>query len=348
MQGVDQAAFEINVGGQNVTERFNPLLESLTVVDKAGTTSDTAHITLDDNGGHLYMPSKGDPITILLGWRSSGIGLVFDGTVDEIRATGSRGGGRTMTIGAKGFDTKSKAKEPLEFHKDDATLQEFLSDAAKKAGLDGVKVSSSLASIKREYWLAGTESFIHLGQRLAEEVGGTFKVVGRIGILTGMGEGLSVSGVNLGSVSAIWGDNLLNYDISPTLARPRFREARTRHYDRKAAKWKEEKLSIEIPGLGAEAQHTHRMTRADQDEAKHSARSNKKKSEREAGSGTVLIIGNITPQPEGSCLVANCRPGIDGSYKIESVEHCLTRSNGFTTKLGLKEPGAGAGADSRD
>jgi phage protein D len=173
----DQALFEINVSGTNVSERFNPILESLTVTDKVGTTSDTASIVLSDIGGAIILPQSGDSLTISLGFKSSGIGLVFDGTVDSVRSTGSRGGGRTLSISAKGFDTKGKAKHPLEFHKDDASLQDFMSEAADKAGLS-FQADGSLGAVKRPYWVAGNESFIHLGQRIAREVGGNFKIGG--------------------------------------------------------------------------------------------------------------------------------------------------------------------------
>jgi len=52
-------------------------------------------------------------------------------------------------------------------------------------------------------------------------------------------------------------------------------------------------------------------------------------------------------QPEGTCIVAGVRPGIDGAYKIEGVDHTLSRSAGFETKLELKHPDGAAGSDSR-
>src|SRR6187455_3305523 len=100
----------INVGGVNVTNRFNQYLEQLVVSDKSGTSSDTASITLDDSGGQIAMPQVGDSITILLGWEAGGVSLVFDGTVDTVCSRGVAGGGMTMTITAKGFDPKGKAK----------------------------------------------------------------------------------------------------------------------------------------------------------------------------------------------------------------------------------------------
>src|SRR5688500_11540752 len=158
----------INVGGVNVTNRVNQYLEQLVVSDKAGTSSDTASITLNDSYGRIAMPQVGDSITILLGWESGGVSLVFDGTVDSVRSAGTHGGGMTLIITAKGFDPKGKAKEPLEFHKDDATLNDFMSEAAGKAGLS-FQAQGKVAQIQRPYWAATTESFISLGQRLARE-----------------------------------------------------------------------------------------------------------------------------------------------------------------------------------
>jgi phage protein D len=342
----DQAIFRINVGGVDVTERINAVLESLLVTDKAGTTSDTATITLDDSDGRLIMPSVGSPLLIDLGWRTQGLGRVFEGTVDDVRSNGSRGGGRTLRISGKGFDTKGKAKEPLEFHKDDATLQQFMGEAAAKAGLS-FQAQGDIGSIKREYWSAGTESFVHLGHRIAREVGATFKIVGAKGIMVPRNGGMSASGGSLATVTATWGLNLINWDISPILSRPRFKEARARWFDRQKANWMEEVVGIETPGASSPAQHTNRYTRADSDEAKKSGTNNKRGSEREAGNGSVTILGEPAAQPEGTCIIVGARAGVDGPYRIDSVTHDLSRGGGFHTKLGLKQPQGSAGSDSR-
>src|SRR5688500_2037858 len=96
------AIFEINVGGNNVTERFNPILEQLSVSDSSGETSSKATISLADVDGRIFMPSKGDNLTILLGWNS--LVQVFEGTIDEVRSMGGRRLGRVLTISAHGFD----------------------------------------------------------------------------------------------------------------------------------------------------------------------------------------------------------------------------------------------------
>jgi phage protein D len=343
---VDLALFEINVGGINVSEAFNQILETLTVTDKVGTTSDTASITIDDSGGRVIMPKTGEQMTILLGWQSTGIGLVFTGTVDAVRGELTRGGGRTLTITGKGFDPKGKAKQPLEFHKDDASVEDFMSEAAGKAGLS-FQATGSVGSIMRKYWTAGSESFIHLGERVAREIGGNFKIAGNKAIISEKNGGQSVSGGALSSVTAAVGLNLIKADISPVFLRPRFSQARSRFYDPKKAKWEEKLVQITSQGIAGEATHTHRQTRADKDEAEQSSTDNQKTSERERGGGSVTILGNPGAQPEGSCTIIGMRPGLDGTYKIDGVTHSLTRSQGYETTLDLKHPEGDAGSDSR-
>ncbi|MDP2356223.1 MAG: hypothetical protein Q8M31_09215 [Beijerinckiaceae bacterium] len=90
----------------------------------------------------------------------------------------ARGQDRLLTVSCKGFDSRGKTKEPQDFHKDDATLKDFLEESAKRAGLKSVRVDADFAQIKRAYWSADAESFIHLGERIARELGGTFKIRG--------------------------------------------------------------------------------------------------------------------------------------------------------------------------
>jgi hypothetical protein len=40
----------------------------------------------------------------------------------------------------------------------------------------------------------------------------------------------------------------------------------------------------------------------------------------------LTIVDNPTAQPEGTCVVVGVRPGIDGAYKSEGVDHTLSRA----------------------
>ena len=167
-------SWSVTLDGANMTDRWNPYLTSIEVSDKDGTASDTANLTFDDSDGQCILPSNGGRVVIALEGMK-----VFEGTVDEVRSTGARGQGRLLTVSCKGFDSRGKVKEPQDFHKDDATLQAFMDDAAKRAGLKSVRIDPDFAQIRRDYWSADSESFIHLGERIARELGGTFKIQGR-------------------------------------------------------------------------------------------------------------------------------------------------------------------------
>lgn len=323
-----RAIYMIMAGGANATSTFAPVLISLEVSDKAGTHSDSARIELDDTGGRIMMPTKGAPVIVGLGWEGGGATPVFYGTVDEVRSSGSRGGGRTLSITAKGVDTNGKAKEGQQMHLDETTIGAALQQAAGYAGVS-IQVDPTLASLKRKYIEMRDESFIHFGERIAREVGGNFSVRGPIAYLT------AKNGAYTSAVTAAWGVNLHAWDIAPVLGRPQYSAARARWYDKKQAKWMEQEVSI---GLDAQATHSRRDAKADMDEATQQANADKATSERDAGEGSVTIEGNVGAIPDGLCIVSGTRPGIDGAYRIEGVTHTYSRGSGFTTKLDLKQP----------
>lgn len=339
-----RAIFSVIAGGADITSNLTPVLISLKVSDKAGQTSDSASIKIDDTGGQIVMPPPRAPLIIKLGWEGQGVGVVFSGVVGEVKANGDRSSGRTITISAKGFDTRGKAKQPQRRHFDDASIGDALGAAGEFAGIE-VMVDPAFASITRPYMAMDDESFVAFGERLAMELGGTFKIVSNRAVLARRNGGVSVSGAALPTVTAAWGANLHSYDISPILGRPVEKQTLTRWYDSAAAAWQ-----LEAADTGtddAETIQPSRFSQADPDAAGDYATGQAGEADRKAGEGSVVIEGNIGAQPEGLCVVTGCRPGVDGLYRIEGVEHEHGRSGGFTTKLDLRQPKGGAGQDSR-
>jgi phage protein D len=340
----DQPLYRVMADGVDISATLVPILISLKVQDTAGTVTDSAEITIDDTNGRIAFPRDGARMTVDLGWRSSGLGRVFEGTVTDVRSNGARDAGRRMTILAKGADMKGKAKQGQEKHWDRKTLGAVMTEAAGLADL-GMIVDPSLTQIERKYWSMNAESFMHFGYRIAREVGATFKIVGRTAVMARRNAGLSASGRMLGTVTAAWGDNLIAWEISPVVARPRFKAVRARWFDMDQAMWRDE--AEDVDDAGALAKAVIRFTKAGADEARRSAGSGKLESERQKGGGTVRITGNVLAQPEGICVIAGARPGVDGTYRVDTVVHELSRPSGFTTTLHVKHPGGGAGRDGR-
>ncbi|MEZ5853144.1 MAG: contractile injection system protein, VgrG/Pvc8 family [Hyphomicrobiaceae bacterium] len=322
-----RAIFMVTVAGTNITAPLLPVLLQLTVTDNVGTHSDTANLEIDDTDGRIILPQKGAPVIIALGWDGGGVRVVFTGTVDEVKSSGSRGSGRKITVTAKGMDTTKTPKQTQQRHFDNKTVKEILTAAGKTAGITDVDVDPSLANIKRVYFDMRDESFIHTGERIAREVGGNFRVQGNTATLSKRGGGYT------SFVLASWGLNLHAWDIAPDLGRTQFSACGARWYDKTEAKWKEEKEST---GADVSAKHGHRHTKADKDEAKQQVGSDKATTKRDKAQGSVTIEGDTGAIPDGLCIIAGARAGVDGPYRIENVTHTYSRGGGFVTRLNLK------------
>lgn len=337
--------WRVFVDGEDLTSAMRPYLMKITVSDKDGSASDTCSLDFDDSGGQLKLPAEGAAVRVFL--QGS---LVFEGKVDTVRSQGARGGGRTLSVGAKGFDAKGKAKEAQSHHMDDATLQQFLDRSAKNAGLKGIRLDPSFASITRDYWSASSESFLHLGQKIARELGGTFKIRGDQAVLAKRGQGLSPTGKPMPTVVGIASPpgqktgNVINWSIAPLTGRAKFSKSKVRYFDRPSASFKE--IEVET-GIDADATDEARTTVADEEQAKALAEGRKAETEREGGLGSVTLDLEVTAQAEGTFILKGARPGVDGAYRIAGVQHQADRSGGSTTSLELKQPGSGAGKDER-
>lgn len=326
--------WQVFVNGVDVSNDLRPLLLSVNVTDKDGTASDTCSIEVDDEDGQFHLPNEQSKISA----RLNGV-PVFDGTVDRVRCRGSRGGGRTLSISAKGYDTKGKAKEPQACHMDDATLKDFLSMTAKSAGFS-IKVDPELGEIKRDYWAADYESFLHLGQRLAREMNATFKLKGKQAVFAKRGQD------TLPPIVGTSPGNVISYDIAPLSGRAIHKKGMSRYLDRESASFKEvvQDFSTQRP---AETTNVVKTAATDEAQAKDLNAGRKGENERNGGEGTVVLDAEPNAQAEAPFTLVGARPGVDGSYRIVSVNHSASRSSGTTTRLELKQPAGDAGTDSR-
>jgi len=334
--------YAVYVDSANITSTIDPVLITMRVTDRAGMASDAVSIDLDDTDQQIAFPRHGADMRVLLG-KGSGLVEVFKGKVDDVRASGARGQGRVLKITAKGLDTKGKAKERKHKHIDKKKISEAIKYVGQDVGITEVTVDKELDE-ERDYYALDNESVMSFAQRLADEIGGTMRIRDNKLVIAKRGAGTTPSGATLPTIAATWGDNLLHYDIVPVTGRARYKTVKSRYFDRKAAKWVD--VEEETEDTDAEAAHSHRHPVADAKETKGRNRNSKETAADSKGDGTVMIDGDPTARPEGTCIVAGARPGIDGSYKIEGIDHTVGRS-GFTTTITLKRPGEGTGKDSR-
>lgn len=336
-----KVSWKVVVDGRDMTDAMRPWLIDIEVNDQDGAASDSCSLTFDDTDGQVVLPAEGAKVMVHL----EGV-LVFAGTVDTVRSTGTRGGGRLLKVGAKGMDSRGKAKEPQQFHMDDGSLGDFLYKAAQNAGLAGLVVDGGLAAIMRDYWAADGESFIHVGQKLARRLGATFKIrAGAQGDVAVLRKRDAAMGMP--AVSGVVGRNVIAWDIAPLTGRRVFTEARVTWFDREAAAFKHKDVEIDLGRDLPQSRNVMRTLAADEDEAADAAEARKGEAKREGGEGTVELDLAPEAQAESTFVLSGARPGIDGSYRIVGVRHKASRSGGSTTALQLKQPDEGAGKDSR-
>ncbi|NMG39790.1 late control D family protein [Chelativorans sp. ZYF759] len=333
--------WQVFIDGRDMSSVMAPFLMDIDVTDKDGTSSDTCSLRFDDAGGQVLLPPDGAKVRVLL----QGV-QVFFGTVDTVRSSGSRGRGMVLQVSAKGMDSRGRIKEPQAFHKDDASLEEFLQTAAERAGLAGVRVLGRLGAIRRGYWAADGESFLHLGQRLARELAATFKIratdAGDMAVLAPRehDEPLPV-------VEGVVGRNVISWDIAPYTGRRVFTSARARWFDRESATFREREVTFALDRDLPESVNVLRSTVHDEDQAEEAGAARKAEAEREGGEGSVELDLVPEAQAEGSFVLTGARPAVDGTYRIASVTHRASRNGGSTTSLDIKRPQGGAGKDDR-
>jgi phage protein D len=368
---VEETQFFVYVNGKDVSNRWASRLIQLNVTDQSGETADSCRVCLDDKGGTIVMPKHGAPIKIALGPKSGKAEVVFDGLVDDVQSEGSRRGGTVLWIDGKSIDTAGEAKVKKSKWWDNKTIGEAMKDAAEEAGIQ-LTVAPRIDQLKRLYIAQDHESALHFIQRLAREVGGTFKVIGgKKAVVLDRNQGQTAGGGNSSSVTCTSGDdgNIITWQISPLITRPRYKDITARWYDKEAAKYREQRAKVPqeqeqggtetggggTTGGGGDLGELEdlpddgvRFTKDDEDVADQAAEGGAKESDRQKGIGNVMIDGNAAPKAEGKCIIKGTRPGIDGTYVIDSVLHELNKHDGWTTTISLVRPQPTGGGDNRE
>lgn len=233
------SAYSITVNGSDVTSKFDPVLISMTIKDSDGGKSDSLEITLDDTDGQILLPPVDADIEARLWSLDTGEAVFFRGKTDEPRSHGSRGSGMTISITAHSADMKGEGKHKRHKHKDGGTFKDAASQFGQDAGFT-VQCDDDVGAVERDWWGQSNESFYSWGQRMADEIGATFKVRGTQAVFVSRN-----SSGSLGFVEASRPGNVISWDMTPIVARSSYETSKVRWYDPVEAKWNEESEDID-------------------------------------------------------------------------------------------------------
>lgn len=338
-----KTSWSVSVNGRDASSAMNDFLLSIEIDEKEGGGGDTATLELDDTGGRMTLPRAGARVVISLAGLQK-----FDGWTEEPEWDYARGGGRKISVHCVSHDTRGSIKDPQHWHQDGGSLSDFLTRAAHEAGLSSVAVAATFATIVRPWWSPGGASFLHLGERLANELGGVFKVRGGKAILAERGAGSSASGLELPAVVFDCSDETVaSIKAKPFTGRESRSKAKATWFDRAAGKWRTEEVDID-PIDGAPASVAHgRYPRADGATAQHLTKGRKRAAAHDKGSVTVVADLRVNVPVGAPATVRNARAGVDGAWKVKNAKHHLDRGGGGKSTFDLGQPEGSAGKDTR-
>jgi len=338
-----QAYAKVLVNGFDVTTALAQYLLKIHVTD---TGRSECTLELDDRDGRLDIPPVNANLVVQLGWQSQSLIQVFTGFIQEIEHSFDRANGRRMhVIGTAGTTFADKAKSPFSAHMGTGappgqttgatnSVSAFLQQAAGFASTS-IDIHPYFNSIMRDYFAQTNESFLHLGQRLAEEHGGVFGFNSNNGKWQLTQAGQDPNGSPTGTINALWGDNLINWKIHPFSARSSWQGSSQLFYDPGAAQWKKiaSQFGLSMPWSIATAVFNMRNPAPSSQVATQQTQGASGTGEQYIGGGTILIDGEPSARWQMSVVLTGARPGVDGTYRIGKAEHDYERGGGYTTTL---------------
>ncbi|MFG3593242.1 hypothetical protein [Bradyrhizobium sp. RDI18] len=206
----------------------------------------------------------------------------------------------------------------------------MLQEATEASGLFD-RDRPSFANVARDYWQMSGESLRHFGERLAEELGGYFKVAGKTAYFR---EAPDLSG----GIEAVWGKNLIEWRVRPYIARTSWGGSEQDHYNIAKGLWDKTLKNFgegsAITSLPFPAPNAKVAGQAN-DGAENFVNAT-------GGVGGVMINGEPQARAGMVLTISGAREDVDGTYVIDEAHHRYERGGGYTTLCKLRFPNAKA------
>lgn len=321
-------AYQIKADGVDVTDNFRDRLVSLTLVDEAGQSSDTAEIVLDDRNHAIALPAPGAKLSIALG--SDG-DLAEIGTyiVDEISGEIAPA---LMTISAKAADMTSQIRGRKTRSWQDVTIAQIVERIATEHGLEA-RVGDSLAAMHFAYLAQTAESDLHFLTRIARDLDAVAKPAGGFLLFVKRGEAKAATGAALPVV-----------EINGTdMSGGSWQLPRRVRYNSVAAEWSDREATQRgkvTVGQG-EPSLLLRHLYANEAEAERAAEAKLEAAKRASGTLNAHLAGFRSDLiAEGKVRLSGIKPELTSEWFITRVQHQLntTLTTRFTAERDQETP----------
>lgn len=317
-------SFRIEANGNDITAAIRERFLSLTITDEAGLASDCLTLELDDSGTGINLPATGAELRVWLGYEGAArfMGLYV---VDEIELKGPPD---TLTITAKAAPMKdSKAYTALHTQHSRSwtprTLGDLAASIAAEHGLTPA-VSPALVAHHLPHLDQVDESNMNLLTRVAKSVGGIAKANDGKLIIVPQGEGKTISGKSMLTVS-IARTSGTSHTVK-LIGRQDYQKVVTVWRDANAAK------DMEAAAGAGEPVRRIRHVYPDQAAAEKAAQSSLEAYRRGKSTLSLSLPGRPELAAECRAILSGFRSGVNGEWSITRVTHKLS-AGGYVTDV---------------
>ncbi|OSM01648.1 contractile injection system protein, VgrG/Pvc8 family [Magnetofaba australis] len=322
-----QPIYKIEADSKDITANLDPLLIALSVSDKASMKSDSASITLDDDGGRIAPPRLGAQLKLFLGYAGQGLIDLGQFVVDAVEMSGPP---RQMRIRANAADMRSALRAPIDQSWRGQTLGAIVQTIAKRHELTP-SIEPKLAAILIAHIDQTKESDANFIARLAHKYDAVVKIAQKQLVFVPKDGARSVGGAPLKS-HAIPYDGIVSWSV--TLAD-------RNQYNGVEAYWHDlDQAQSNCERAGAPQQPIYRIptTYPTAEAARAAAKSYLNKLTRTQASLSLTLPGRPEIQAEEQIVLSGFGPLLDGAWTVESAQHDLDAGRGLSTRLETSRP----------
>lgn len=320
---------KIYLGDRDLTDKLWPFLMSLTITEKMGEDADQLDLVLDDSRQMLPLPKEGEILKVSIGWRQGGDGggMVDKGAfrIDEVEHSGPPD---QIVIKARSADFTSDLAVRREKTWHDTTIGAVVRDIAGRNALRAA-CAPALASIAVKTLVQSRESDMALMRRLGREHDAIAAIKAGALIFMPIGATTTPAGTPIAHLELRRSDgDRHSFRIAK---REEAKGVTATYHDRKAGKAKRV--------TEGETKGSRRLSRtyATEGQARHAARSAKKRSDRAPVTmDYALALGRAGLSPGQKVSLAGFRPEIsEVQWLVSEVTHSVS-DRGFVTQTKLE------------
>ncbi|RBO90526.1 phage late control D family protein [Pseudochrobactrum asaccharolyticum] len=329
--------FMLKANGVDVTDKVQGSGITMTITEGTGKKSDTLQIVIDDIDGSVASIKTGAILNPIGGYE----GELRDFGQFSVDSVTYSGWPQQISIDAKSVSAKSLAKQrdPKSYPvKEYPTYGHIFAEVASRVGLT-LKISASIKGIENEFEAQTEENGLEFLMRIGEDLNASVTVKANHLVVVEEGEGLNVSGEEMGLIKVAKGFNILKYSITEK-DEPKHSKVEASYYDRK--KNKKETVTEDTGSDGPT--FCIRAPRKSKASAKRAAKAQAKRLKRAERECSFDINGSPFAQAGAMALVSGCRPNVDGRWHIKTATHQFSASGPYTTSLSCTAPSDNKGS----